>query len=108
MAVKNSYKRPFDLTVLVIAHLLLLPVWGLLWLVIPTLIWLEDRKPVFYRQERMGKGGKTFVVIKFRTMVVDAEDQGPPWTTHNDPRVTRVGLILRRTALDELPEVLSI
>ena len=108
MAVRDSYKRFFDLFVLVAAHLLLLPVWALLWLVIPLLIWLEDRKPVFYRQWRMGKGGQPFVVIKFRTMVVDADELGPAWTTVDDPRVTRVGRILRRTALDELPEVISI
>ena len=108
MAVRDYYKRRFDISVLVVAHLLLLPVWALLWIVIPILIWLEDRKPVFYRQERMGKGGKPFVVLKFRTMVVDAENLGPAWTTDDDPRVTRVGQILRRTALDELPEVISI
>ena len=56
----------------------------------------------------MGKDGKPFNVIKFRTMVVDAEDQGPAWTTDDDPRVTRFGRILRRTALDELPEIISI
>ena len=105
---RDSYKRWFDVSVLVVAHLLLMPLWILLWTVIPLLIWLEDRKPVFYRQQRMGKDGKPFDVIKFRTMVVDAEDQGPAWTTDGDPRITRVGRILRRTALDELPEIISI
>ena len=90
------------------AHLLLLPLWILLWAVITTVIWLEDRGPVFYRQQRMGKHGKPFNLIKFRTMVVDAKDRGPAWTTDGDPRVTRVGRILRRTALDELPEIISI
>ncbi|MDA1129270.1 MAG: sugar transferase [Chloroflexi bacterium] len=108
MAVKDSYKRWFDISVLVIAHLLLLPMWVILWTVIPVLIWLEDRHTVFYRQQRMGRGGKPFVVIKFRTMVVDADELGPAWTIDDDPRVTRVGRILRRTALDELPEVISI
>jgi len=56
----------------------------------------------------MGKGGVPFTVIKFRTMLVDAEKQGPAWTTEDDPRITRVGRFLRRTALDELPEVISI
>ena len=108
MAGRDSYKRWFDVSVLVLAHLLLLPLWILLWTVIPLLIWLEDRKPVFYRQQRMGKDGKPFNLIKFRTMVVGAQDQGPSWTIDGDPRVTRVGRILRRTALDELPEVISI
>ena len=108
MAVRDSYKRWFDVSVLVLAHLLLIPLWVLLWTVIPLLIWLEDRRPVFYRQQRMGKDGKPFSLIKFRTMVVDAKDHGPARTTDADPRVTRVGRILRRTALDELPEVISI
>jgi len=56
----------------------------------------------------MGQDGKIFSVLKFRTMIVDAENQGPAYTTVDDPRVTRVGKILRRTALDELPEVISI
>jgi len=56
----------------------------------------------------MGRNGIPFNVIKFRTMIVDAENQGPAWTTRDDPRVTRVGRILRRTALDELPEIISI
>ncbi len=105
---RARYKRRFDLTLLVLAHLLLFPLWILIWTVIPLVIWLEDRRPVFYRQQRMGKDGKPFDVIKFRTMVVDAENQGPAWTTDDDPRVTRVGRILRRTALDELPEIINI
>jgi lipopolysaccharide/colanic/teichoic acid biosynthesis glycosyltransferase len=106
--VKDSYKTWFDLTILVFAHLLLAPLWLILWSVIPLLIWLDDRGPVFYVQQRMGQNGNPFRVIKFRTMVVDAENQGPAWTTNDDSRVTRIGRILRRTALDELPEVISI
>ena len=108
MVVKDSYKRWFDLSVLVLSHLLFLPLWVLLWTVIPLLIWLEDRGPVFYRQQRMGKDRRPFNIVKFRTMVIDAEELGPAWTMENDPRITRVGRILRRTALDELPEILSI
>jgi lipopolysaccharide/colanic/teichoic acid biosynthesis glycosyltransferase len=105
---KAAYKGWFDLSVLLLAHVLLLPLWIILWTGIPVFIWLGDRGPVFYRQQRMGKGGKPFNIIKFRTMIVDAENLGPAWTTDNDPRVTRVGRILRRTALDELPELISI
>jgi lipopolysaccharide/colanic/teichoic acid biosynthesis glycosyltransferase len=105
---KGAYKGWFDLSVLILAHVLLLPLWIFLWTGIPLLIWLGDRGPVFYRQQRMGKNGKPFNVLKFRTMIVDAENQGPSWTTDDDPRVTRVGKILRRTALDELPELISI
>ena len=108
MAINDSYKRWFDLSILVLAHIVLLPLWVALWTIIPLLIWLEDHKFVFYRQQRMGKDGKPFNIIKFRTMVINAEEQGPTWTTDNDPRITRVGRVLRRTALDELPEIISI
>ena len=103
-----GYKLWFDLTVLVLAHLLLFPLWALIWTVIPTLIWLEDRGPVFYRQKRVGKNGRIITIVKFRTMVLDADRKGPAWTTDGDPRVTRFGKILRKSALDELPELLSI
>lgn len=105
---KNSYKRVFDLFVLIIAHILLLPVWLLVWVVIPVSIYLEDKGPVFYRQKRIGKEGKEFIVYKFRTMIKDAEEVGPKWTAEGDPRLTKVGKILRKTALDELPSLLSI
>ena len=104
----EAYKRGFDISILVLAHVLLLPLWLALWAIIPVLIWLGDRGTVFYRQQRVGKDGQTFTVIKFRTMVLDADTKGPGWTVDSDPRVTRVGRFLRRCALDELPEVLSI
>lgn len=103
-----KYKPWFDLTLLVTSHLLLLPVWLVIWIIIPILIRIEDRGPVFYRQKRVGKNGQIISVLKFRTMVEDAESKGPAWTTDNDSRVTRVGRLLRRTALDELPEILNI
>jgi lipopolysaccharide/colanic/teichoic acid biosynthesis glycosyltransferase len=87
---------------------MLLPLWLILWTVIPFLIWTGDRGPIFYRQKRAGKNGKEFTILKFRTMVPHADRHGPSWTTTGDKRVTRVGKLLRRTALDELPEVLSI
>ena len=106
--VKGSYKRQFDISILVASHLIFLPLWIMLWIIIPTLIWLDDRKSVFYRQKRIGKNGESFNIIKFRTMVVGADELGPAWTTSNDPRITRIGRILRRTALDELPEIINI
>ena len=107
-SIKDSYKPWFDLSILIVAHLLLLPLWILLWTTIPLFIWLGDRGPIFYRQERSGKDGRVITILKFRTMVPDADRTGPAWTTVDDPRLTRVGKILRRTALDELPETLSI
>ena len=105
---RDGYKSWFDPTVLVLAHILLLPLWLLLWTIIPILILLGDRGPIFYKQDRVGKSGRIFTVFKFRTMVPDAEDKGAAWTMDQDPRVTKVGKLLRRTALDELPEVLNI
>lgn len=104
----RGIKRAFDLAVLIAAHIVLLPVWALLWTVIPALIWLADRGPVFFRQQRAGVGGKPFTVYKFRTMVPDADRLGPVRTAPGDPRITPVGKWLRRTALDELPQVIAI
>lgn len=103
------YKRAFDLAVLVVAHITLAPVWLALWTLIPLAIKLDDGGPVFYSQKRMGKNGRLFTVRKFRSMVFDAEKgTGAVWAERNDPRITRVGKFLRHTALDELPQVLSV
>jgi lipopolysaccharide/colanic/teichoic acid biosynthesis glycosyltransferase len=104
----EAYKTWFDFSILFFAHLFLLPLWIALWTLIPLAIWLGDRGPVFYSQKRTGKNGKIFTVLKFRTMIPDADKKGPAWTLDNDPRLTRIGRILRKTALDELPEILSI
>lgn len=69
---------------------------------------LESPGPVFYRQERNGLGGNPFNVIKFRSMRVDAEKNGPQWATKNDNRVTRVGQFIRKTRIDELPQLLNV
>jgi lipopolysaccharide/colanic/teichoic acid biosynthesis glycosyltransferase len=106
---QDRYKRGLDLTVLVLAHLFLLPLWLFLWTVIPLAIWLEDRGPVFYRQDRVGLGGRVFPLLKFRSMC--RREGSQPWsgfTAKNDPRITRVGRVLRVLALDELPQVINI
>ena len=109
LARRTRYKRPYDLAVLAAAHLfpLLIPVWVLVWSLAPLAIWLEDRGPIFYRQKRFGKDGREFTFLKFRTMVVGADEAGL-MTADQDPRVTRVGRFLRRTALDEVPQVINI
>lgn len=72
-------------------------------------ILLEDGGPVIYRQRRVGCRGREFTLLKFRSMKVSAEDGGAPsWTTENDPRVTRVGAFLRRSRLDELPQLFNV
>jgi lipopolysaccharide/colanic/teichoic acid biosynthesis glycosyltransferase len=105
---EKLYKRPFDLSVIVLAHLLFLPLWLLLWGLIPLLIWLEDRGPIFYPQRRVGKDGHVFSILKFRTLVQNADKTVRAWTVPDQRYVTRIGRILRSTALDELPQVLNI
>ena len=81
-------------------------------LIFMPIIWLavrwDDGGPMFFRQERVGLHGKTFDIWKFRTMRVDAEADGPAWASAEDDRVTRIGRILRRTRLDELPQFFNI
>ena len=68
------------------------------------LIKLESRGPVFYKQERVGKNGRTFVLTKFRSMRVDAEESGPVWASKGDSRTTRVGRVIRKIRVDEIPQ----
>jgi lipopolysaccharide/colanic/teichoic acid biosynthesis glycosyltransferase len=98
-------KRPFDMALSLTGIILSSP----LWLLFSFLIYITDRGPVFYRQERVGKNGRIFRAFKFRSMIKDAEkDQGPVQAVENDPRVTKVGRILRATAMDELPQLINI
>jgi exopolysaccharide biosynthesis polyprenyl glycosylphosphotransferase len=98
-------KRAFDLVVGFAAFLFFLPVM----LVVAIAIRLEDRGPIFYRQERMGLDGKPFEIVKFRSMRVGAENEtGAVWADRNDPRRTRVGRLIRAWSLDELPQLLNV
>ena len=81
--------------------------WIFLAIVVPICIWLDDRGPIFFRQERVGKFGRKFSFLKFRSMVPNAE-RTSLWTRDRDPRVTRVGRIIRRTAIDEVPQMINI
>jgi lipopolysaccharide/colanic/teichoic acid biosynthesis glycosyltransferase len=97
-------KRPFDVALSFLGFVLSLPFW----LVISFLIWIEDRGPIFYKQERVGQNGRIFCAIKFRSMIKDAEEEGPVQASENDPRITKVGRVLRATAMDELPQLINI
>jgi len=102
---RTFMKRSFDLTCSTLILVLTFP----LMLLAAFLVWLEDRGPIFYSQERVGKDGKTFNVLKFRSMRADAEKGGKPqWAAQNDPRVTRVGNFMRKTRIDELPQILNV
>jgi len=101
----SMVKRAMDIGMAVAVMAALVPIIPL----IALLIWLEDRGPIFYRQERMGLDGKPFLIVKFRSMRVDAEaSSGPVWAVRDDPRRTRIGSILRRTSLDELPQIWNV
>lgn len=80
-----------------------------LWVLVAIAIWLEDRGPVFFRQGRVGRHGRVFETLKFRSMIPEAEVRwGPLQAGPDDPRVTAVGSVLRATALDELPQLWNI
>ena len=109
IGVRDGYKRAFDLAVILMAGILLLPLWLIVWIFVPLAIRLEDQGPVFYAQERVGRGGKHFRVLKFRTMIQDAESlTGQVLAAEDDPRLTRVGKLLRKFHLDEMPQVINI
>jgi exopolysaccharide biosynthesis polyprenyl glycosylphosphotransferase len=98
-------KRAFDA---VVASLMLLGLSPVL-LVAALAVWASSGRPLFYRQERMGLDGRVFRMVKFRTMRPDAEKEtGPVWTSPDDPRRTRVGALLRRTSIDELPQLWNV
>lgn len=98
-------KRLFDMGLSFVGIMGSLP----LWIIIAIAIKLEDWGPVFYSQDRIGKDGKIFKVLKFRSMVPDAEkDLGPVQATEGDARITKVGALLRATAMDELPQLVNI
>lgn len=100
-----ALKRPLDFLLAGIGLVVSAPIW----LLIAAAIKLEDRGPIFYGQERWGRGRRPFKVYKFRSMIVDADAKfGPVQAGDNDPRISRVGRILRVTSLDELPQLLNI
>jgi lipopolysaccharide/colanic/teichoic acid biosynthesis glycosyltransferase len=108
-------KRTLDVSAATIALVLFLP----LFLVIATLIQIDSPGPVFFRQIRVGKGGKPFRFFKFRSMIRDAERhkaalrelneaETPLFKIRKDPRITTIGRILRKSSLDELPQMINV
>ena len=104
-AVRTVVKRIFDATLAALLLLLSLPVMFLA----GVAILLESGKPIFIWQERVGRGGRSFLCVKFRSMRVDAEGDGVArWASANDSRITRVGRILRKLRIDELPQLFNV
>jgi exopolysaccharide biosynthesis polyprenyl glycosylphosphotransferase len=100
----QSAVRAFDVLVSLGLLILTLP----LMLLTALLIRLDSPGPVLYRQERVGFGGAAFTLLKFRSMRADAERRGPTWAQAKDPRVTRVGQVIRKVRIDELPQLLNV
>lgn len=102
---RSAVKRIFD----VVSALVLIVVSAPIMVLAALVIKLDSRGPVFYRQERLGQDGRPFMVTKFRSMGTDAEKDGRPrWATVHDDRVTRVGNIMRKTRIDELPQLFNV
>lgn len=102
---QRFFKRAMDIILCLIAMIIAAPVM----LIIAAFIKLEDGGPVFYKQERVTIGGKVFKILKFRSMIVNAEKDGKSQpAVDNDPRITRIGRIIRATRVDELPQILNI
>lgn len=97
-------KRAIDVLLSLMLLLLLSPVL----LAAAAAVALESGLPVLFRQVRVGRGGREFAMFKFRSMVQDAAATGPWFTAGNDPRITRVGRFLRRSSIDELPQLLNV
>lgn len=97
-------KRYFDLSVSIVSLVILLPVF----LLVAVAIKLDDGGPVFFFQERVGRNFSTFKVVKFRTMTTDPQVAGPLVTSENDKRITKVGKILRKLKIDELPQIFNV
>jgi lipopolysaccharide/colanic/teichoic acid biosynthesis glycosyltransferase len=97
-------KRVFDIIATIVGSILLFP------LIIPIALWikLSSKGPLFYVQKRVGKDFKEFDLYKFRSMIIDADKVGPSVTSGDDPRITKVGKIIRKTKIDELPQLLNV
>ena len=105
---KHFFKRLFDIVVSLIA----LPFFLLIFIILAPIIWLTDRGPVFYIAPRLGRKGKVFNMYKFRSMKVNSPNllnaDGSTYNGKNDPRVTKIGRFMRKTSLDETPQILNI
>lgn len=105
---KYGFKRLIDIVICILAF----PLFAIFFILVGIAIKLEDRGPVFYCGERLGKDGKVFRMFKFRSMKIDAPDirnqDGTTYNAKDDPRVTRVGRFIRETSIDEIPQILNV
>jgi lipopolysaccharide/colanic/teichoic acid biosynthesis glycosyltransferase len=105
---KRYFKRIFDL----ILSLIAIPIWFIILVIIGPIIYFQDKGPIFYNAPRLGKNGKIFKMCKFRSMKVNAPDirneDGSTYNSEDDPRLTKIGKFIRKTSIDETPQLLNI
>jgi exopolysaccharide biosynthesis polyprenyl glycosylphosphotransferase len=101
---QNSIKRLLDISISLLSIVLLIPLYTL----VAILIKQNSKGPIFFLQERIGKNGTPFLIIKFRTMFVNAENNGPQLSSTNDSRITPIGKFLRKTRIDEFPQFVNV
>jgi sugar transferase (PEP-CTERM system associated) len=102
---RDVIKRIFDIVFSLVLLVVALPVM----LIAACAVWLESRGPIIYRQERVGERGRSFQILKFRSMIQSAEKAGlPQWASPRDARITRVGRMIRATRIDELPQIFNV
>ena len=105
---RNFFKRIFDLVLAIIA----LPFWLIILVVVGPMIYFQDKGSIFYNASRLGKDGKVFKMYKFRSMKMNAPDlrneDGSTFNAEDDPRLTKIGKFIRKTSLDETPQLLNI
>lgn len=105
---KHFFKRVIDL----ILAIIVLPFWFIILVIIGSIIYFQDKGSIFYNAPRLGKNGKVFKMYKFRSMKVNAPDlrngDGSTFNAENDPRLTKIGKFIRKTSLDETPQLLNI
>lgn len=99
-----AVKRAIDVVASLVALILSLPMF----IVVGILVMVDSKGPIFFKQDRIGKGGKAFKIIKFRTMVQNAEKHGPALSSEADPRITKIGKFLRKSRLDEFPQFINV
>jgi lipopolysaccharide/colanic/teichoic acid biosynthesis glycosyltransferase len=102
--VGSMMKRVLDISVALIGIILLIPLFA----VVALLVKLDSAGPVLFRQKRMGRGFSPFLIYKFRSMVIDADRRGGAITGREDPRITRIGRVLRNGKIDELPQLFNV
>jgi len=100
----DTYQRVLDVVLSLVGLVIGIPIM----LIFGILIKIEDKGPITYKQERLGKCGKSFYIYKLRSMRLDAEKYGAQWAEKDDPRITKVGKFIRKTRIDEIPQLFNI